>query len=187
MKTEHKFFIYNWIILFKVLISIYLYIYRYKCIYVDMISARCIKQCYIQNIEVFVRCCANSCWFSHHWKSDAKPGQNQDLARKMGVKKRRRKGRSARGSYCWWLKSCTTWDVWNPINNGIIIILGGAGFQPSTVSLLNVVTQGVTLIGRSNQQGFLGNFWRYTPAKKGWEYIFAWMCFLKDMTYSWIL
>ncbi len=21
--------------------------------------------------------------------------------------------------YCWWLKSCTTWDVWNPINNGI--------------------------------------------------------------------
>ena len=22
-------------------------------------------------------------------------------------------------SYCWWLKSCTTWDVWNPINNGI--------------------------------------------------------------------
>ena len=22
-------------------------------------------------------------------------------------------------TYCWWLKSCTTWDVWNPINNGI--------------------------------------------------------------------
>ena len=22
-------------------------------------------------------------------------------------------------SYCWWLKSCTTWDVWNPTNNGI--------------------------------------------------------------------
>ena len=22
--------------------------------------------------------------------------------------------------YCWWLKSCTTWDVWNPINNGDI-------------------------------------------------------------------
>ena len=21
-------------------------------------------------------------------------------------------------NYCWWLKSCTTWDVWNPINNG---------------------------------------------------------------------
>ena len=19
------------------------------------------------------------------------------------------------GTYCWWLKSCTTWDVWNPI------------------------------------------------------------------------
>ena len=36
-------------------------------------------------------------------------------------------------TYCWWRNSCTTWDVWNPINNGIIIILGGAGFQPSTV------------------------------------------------------
>ena len=21
-------------------------------------------------------------------------------------------------TYCWWLKSCTTWDVWNLINNG---------------------------------------------------------------------
>ena len=20
--------------------------------------------------------------------------------------------------YCWWLKSCTTWDVWNPVENG---------------------------------------------------------------------
>ena len=27
----------------------------------------------------------------------------------------------------------TTRDVWNPLNSGIIIILGGAGFQPSTV------------------------------------------------------
>ena len=23
-----------------------------------------------------------------------------------------------RVNYCWWLKSCTTWDVWNPTNNG---------------------------------------------------------------------
>ena len=23
--------------------------------------------------------------------------------------------------YCWWKKSCTTWDGWNPINNGIDI------------------------------------------------------------------
>ncbi len=33
--------------------------------------------------------------------------------------------------YCWWLKSqTTTWDVWNPINNGENY---RAGFQPSTV------------------------------------------------------
>ena len=38
-------------------------------------------------------------------------------------------------SYCWWLKSCTTWDVWNPKNNGINYLpqLVNAGFQPSTV------------------------------------------------------
>ena len=35
--------------------------------------------------------------------------------------------------FCWWLKSCTTWDVWNPINNGIFTISTGAGCQPSTV------------------------------------------------------
>ncbi len=36
--------------------------------------------------------------------------------------------------YCWWLKSqTTTWDVWNPINNGKNYLSTGAGFQPSTV------------------------------------------------------
>ena len=35
--------------------------------------------------------------------------------------------------YRWWLKSCTTWDVWNPKNNGIDYLSTGAGFQPSTV------------------------------------------------------
>ena len=34
--------------------------------------------------------------------------------------------------YCWWLKSCTTWDVWNPINNGKNYLSTGAGFQPGT-------------------------------------------------------
>ena len=36
-------------------------------------------------------------------------------------------------AYCWWLKSCTTWDVWNPIINGINDLSTGAGFLPSTV------------------------------------------------------
>ncbi len=39
-------------------------------------------------------------------------------------------------TYCWWLKSCTTWDVWNPINNGINYLSTGAGFQPSTVGMV---------------------------------------------------
>ena len=39
-------------------------------------------------------------------------------------------------SYCWWLKPCTTWDVWNPKNNGINYLSTGAGFQPSTVPFL---------------------------------------------------
>ena len=35
--------------------------------------------------------------------------------------------------YYWWLKSCTTWDVWKPINTGKNYLSTGAGFQPSTV------------------------------------------------------
>ena len=38
-------------------------------------------------------------------------------------------------SYCWWLASCTTWDVWNPIFFGKNYLPTGAGFQPSTVSV----------------------------------------------------
>jgi hypothetical protein len=39
-------------------------------------------------------------------------------------------------SYCWWKKSCTTLDGWNPINNGINHLSTGVGFLPSTVALL---------------------------------------------------
>ena len=39
-------------------------------------------------------------------------------------------------TYCWWLKSCTTWDVWNPINDGIHYLSTGAGFQ-STASYIS--------------------------------------------------
>ena len=38
-------------------------------------------------------------------------------------------------SYCWWLKSCTTWDGWNPIKKGINTYHLSTGFQPSTVSI----------------------------------------------------
>ncbi len=36
------------------------------------------------------------------------------------------------GRHCWWLKSCTTWDVWNPINNGI-------NYQPQLVSRISAI------------------------------------------------
>ena len=35
--------------------------------------------------------------------------------------------------YCWWLKSCTSWQVVFPIIYRVSYIPGGAGFQPSTV------------------------------------------------------
>ena len=34
--------------------------------------------------------------------------------------------------YCWWLNSCTTWDVWNPINNG-------KNYQPQLVSRISAI------------------------------------------------
>ena len=36
-------------------------------------------------------------------------------------------------TYCWWKKSCTTWDVKKLANNEIFTISTGAGFLPSTV------------------------------------------------------
>ena len=36
-------------------------------------------------------------------------------------------------SYCWWLKSCTSWYVVFPIIYRVSYIPGSAGFQPSTV------------------------------------------------------
>ena len=36
--------------------------------------------------------------------------------------------------YCWWKKSCTTWDVQNLVKNGIHLLSTGEGFFPSTVS-----------------------------------------------------
>ena len=38
-------------------------------------------------------------------------------------------------SYCWWKKSCTTWDERNLVNNGILSLSTGAGFLPSTVGV----------------------------------------------------
>ena len=35
---------------------------------------------------------------------------------------------------CWWLKSYTTWDVWNPINNGI-------NYQPQLVSRISAINR----------------------------------------------
>ncbi len=53
--------------------------------------------------------------------------------------------------YCWWLKSCTTWDVWNPINNGINYPSTGAGFQPSTV----VIRKSLQRSNKINKMYFL--------------------------------
>ena len=39
-------------------------------------------------------------------------------------------------SYCWWLKSCTSWYGKYPIVYRVLYIPGGAGFQPSTVCML---------------------------------------------------
>ena len=39
--------------------------------------------------------------------------------------------------YCWWLKSCTTWDVWNPINN--INLNNGIDYQPPLVSRISAI------------------------------------------------
>ena len=48
-------------------------------------------------------------------------------------------------SYCWWKKSCTTWDVKNPVNNRNNYLSTVAGFLPATVFLVYLATFGVTV------------------------------------------
>ena len=43
--------------------------------------------------------------------------------------------------YCWWKKSCTTWDVQNPVNEEINYLSTGRGFPPSSG------TAGITIKG----------------------------------------
>ena len=40
------------------------------------------------------------------------------------------------GQYCWLKKFCTTWDVKNPVHNGMNYLSTGAGFLPSTVTVI---------------------------------------------------
>ena len=51
--------------------------------------------------------------------------------------------------YCWWKKSCTTWDAQHPVNNGINYqpqLNWLAGFQPSTVSLFLVLVPTIVVV-----------------------------------------
>ena len=73
---------------------------------------------------------------SHHWKGKVTAGRGYvsfffiahlDFTVKYILK------------YCWLKKSCTTWHVWNPVNNGIFTISTGAGLLPSTVTCNIVV------------------------------------------------
>ena len=78
---------------------------------------------------------------------------------------------------CCWLKSCTTWDVWNPVDNGIFTIWTGAGFLPSTVGRCWQKKNAATLGGFRNHMSwrvnlivkkfFFTNLPSFLPASQG--------------------
>ena len=59
--------------------------------------------------------------------------------------------------YCWWKKSCTTWHVWNPINNGIFThIIWCRIFSINSMKhLTNTVEKTCDLSYHLNSQGIL--------------------------------
>ena len=85
------------------------------CFFLGKLPPTCCESWYI---------CKESINLCTSFLTEVKGGKN------FNEKKNNSRGLSLSG---WWLKSCTTWDVWNPINNGIFTISTGAGFQPSTV------------------------------------------------------
>ena len=76
------------------------------------------------------------------------------------------------GWYCWWKKSCTTLDVWNPVNNGIFTISTGAGFFPSTV-------WGLIFRHKNGMKWLRTNSWRPTQSR-----FFRWRWSRKDVRCS---
>ena len=62
--------------------------------------------------------------------------------------------------YCWWKKSCTSWYGKYPMICRVSCILGGAGFLPSTVSIvhLNSMTPWIHLV-------VLENGWNLSPGQ----------------------
>ena len=62
--------------------------------------------------------------------------------------------RTSEACYCWWLKSqTTTWDVWNPINNG-------KNYQPQLVSLPDFRDPSTVSIGNSRlHENFGASSW----------------------------
>ncbi len=66
--------------------------------------------------------------------------------------------------YCWWKKSCTTWDVQNLVNNGINYYLPtGAGFLPSTVWLQNK-----TKVNRTANSLDWNHIWQFQQQRAPW-------------------
>ena len=61
------------------------------------------------------------------------------------------------GTYCWWKKSRTTWDV----NSGISYLSTGAGFLPSTVSpdCLKPEAENMTLSHAKRCRFYMQRFW----------------------------
>ena len=54
---------------------------------------------------------------------------------------------SSWNSYCWWKKSCTTWHVWNLVNNGIFTISAGEFYRiSSTVGRLEIISGQIIII-----------------------------------------
>ena len=63
-------------------------------------------------------------------------------------------------SYCWWTKSCTTWDVQNPVNNGI-------NYQPQLVSRISEPSRVSLGIHKSKSHGLMKLWKKNTNIQSG--------------------
>ena len=69
--------------------------------------------------------------------------------------------KSIRVTYCWWKKSCTTWDVWTPVKTCKNYLSTRAGFLPSTVPWFK--RQTVCLTHSLMSSNFRRSTWTGTP------------------------
>ena len=104
------------------------YLYIYMCALYAIFFRQAIHVGVTPEAQFVCAAWAKDVWIQIYGGRNREPWCQQKCGNLMGLE-----ANKMQVWYCWWKKSCTTWDVSNLVNNGINYVSTGAGFLPSIV------------------------------------------------------